>query len=193
LIFLGQFFLICSVSFVISQVFARILIRAILTRKESILIQCKEKRKKGRMDGSEGGEGSRREGSPPVVDLEEEARASAAAAAAAAVDEGRESPDSFHSSAGTPLVVDEAVEDAGAGPSSSQQGQDLSGGDELAGLLARLRMNPLLKARLEESLIEDGRALSSARAQGWSSSLLIFFENEISLVHWLQKKIYIFF
>lgn len=135
------------------------------------------------MDGSEGGDDSRREGSPPVVDVEEEARASVAAAAAAAVvDGGRDSPDSYHSSAETPLVVDEAAEDAGAGPSSSQQGQDLPGGDELAGLLARLRMNPLLKARLEESLIEDGRALSSARAQG-----LFFFLNKISLVRLLQR------
>lgn len=117
------------------------------------------------MDGSEGGDGSQGEKIPPVVDVEDEAMVGVAPA----VDGNRDSPQSFHSSSEAPLEVDEdagAVGVAGVGSLSSRPGQDSSTEDDLAGLLARLRMNPLLRARLEENLIEDGRALGSARAQG---------------------------
>lgn len=108
------------------------------------------------MDGVEGGGDSSGEKMPAVVDLEDDSTP--------AMD--RETPESFHSSSDTHLVVDEAAGAVGGEPLPPSSGQDSASEEELTDLMARLRMNPILRTRLEENLIEDGRALGNARAQG---------------------------
>jgi hypothetical protein len=124
------------------------------------------------MDGAEGGDSSRREESSPSDEVSDEVLVESDEAA---VDQSSRSPP--RSSPEPKLVIAEEGA-SGVGPLPARPGQGFTCEEELEELMDRLRVNPLLRTRVEEHLIEEGRALNSARAQG----IFLLFQENIALV-----------
>ena len=114
------------------------------------------------MDGAEGGDSSRREESSPSDEVSDEVIVEGDEVEAS-VDQSSRSPP--RSSPEPKLVIAEEGA-SGTGQMPARPGQGFTCEEELEELMDRLRVNPLLRTRVEEHLIEDGRALNNARAQG---------------------------